>query len=270
MISSLASDAGDPVLSYNNLLHALNETPQSDSASPEARQLAIRALTTGLTLPTVFDFTPLTALDPIQMLRRSDPLLFELLEIFAADTLDTYDEFSAQSPNPLTDVQALSSPAAQEILLTKIRVLTLSSLAASSQNRSLPYSTIASSLRIDKEDVEKWVIDTIRAGLVEGKLSQLKSEFLVQRATYRVFGEKQWSEVQGRLMIWKKSLESVLVVIGGQKESLQRELEGGGGGRENGYGEDGEGQGQRQGGRDGGRRRGGGGDRGGRGGRRED
>jgi hypothetical protein len=38
-------------------------------------------------------------------------------------------------------------------------------------------------LRVPASDVEMWVIDTIRAGLVEGRLSQLKSEFLVPRTS---------------------------------------------------------------------------------------
>jgi translation initiation factor 3 subunit M len=265
-ISSLASEAGDRNLSYTHLLHALDTIPPSDSATSEARALATRTLITALTLPSIYDFTPLTALDSIQSLRRSDPILFELLEIFAADTLDTYEEFLSQSPNPLSTIPALSSPAVAETLQTKIRLLTLSSLAASTPSRSLPYSAIASALRIPPSDVEKWVIDTIRAGLIEGKLSQLKSEFLVQRATYRVFGEKQWSEVQGRLMVWRRSLEGVLGVVRAERERMARERASGGKG-ENGYGEDsGERQGQRR--RGGG---GGGGDREGRerGGRRE-
>ncbi|KAK2836830.1 hypothetical protein FQN49_006678 [Arthroderma sp. PD_2] len=101
-----------------------------------------------------------------------------------------------------------------------MRLLTLTSLAAKSPTRSLPYEDIASALRIDRADVEKWVIDTIRAGLVEGKLSQLKGEFLVHRATYRVFGEKQWREVQGRLMVWRQSLENVLEVVRSEKEKF--------------------------------------------------
>ncbi|KAI5292628.1 hypothetical protein KEM52_006190, partial [Ascosphaera acerosa] len=38
------------------------------------------------------------------------------------------------------------------------------------------------------------------------------------RATYRVFGEKQWAEVQGRLMVWRQGLENVLHVIRSEKE----------------------------------------------------
>lgn len=109
------------------------------------------------------------------------------------------------------------------MLEIKIRLLTLASLAAGATNRSLPYSMIVDSLEIPNDDVEMWVIDTIRAGLVEGKLSQMKQEFLVQRATYRVFGPKLWSEIQGRLMIWQRSLEGVLSLIKTEREKFERE-----------------------------------------------
>ena len=112
-----------------------------------------------------------------------------------------------------------------DALQTKMRLLTLASLASSTPSRSLPYATIASALGIADSEVEKWVIDTIRAGLVEGKLSQLRSEFLVHRATYRVFGEKQWAEVQGRLFVWRRSLEGVLSVIRTERERYARELQ---------------------------------------------
>jgi translation initiation factor 3 subunit M len=128
-----------------------------------------------------------------------------------------------------------------------MRLLTLATIAASAPNRSVPYDTIATSLQIPDVDVEMWVIDTIRAGLVEGKLSQLKQEFLVQRATYRVFGEKQWAEIQGRLMVWRRSLESVLGVVRGERERFLREgVIGGNEERQNGFHEGGQ---RRQGGR---------------------
>ena len=114
-----------------------------------------------------------------------------------------------------------------------MRLLTLASLAASTPSRSLPYAHIARALQVPAEDVEMWVIDVIRAGLVEGKLSQLNQTFLIHRSTYRVFGEKQWTEVQGRLDTWRGSLNAVLEVVrserikmAGERERELRELEG--------------------------------------------
>ncbi|RMZ75859.1 hypothetical protein DV737_g5065, partial [Chaetothyriales sp. CBS 132003] len=182
-------------------------------------QESLRVLVEALTNPSVTDFNPLAASDAVQALRKSDPALFELLEVFSSDDHATYVEFIGA--NSLADLGI--SAAESSVLETKIRLLTLATIASSATNRSVPYDTIASSLAVPVEDVEMWVIDTIRAGLVEGKLSQLRQEFLVQRATYRVLGEKQWVEIQGRLMVWRRSLESVLTAVRGEREKYLRE-----------------------------------------------
>ena len=220
-VADAADAAGDTELSQSHVVQALQTIPANDAGSKDARDLAIRALASALKNPTVFDFTSLTASDAIQALRSSDSTLFELLEIFTYDTLDAYEEFIAATP--LSSISGGVLNDAAEALQNKMRLLTLASLAASTPSRSLPYSSIAAALRVAPEDVEKWVIDTIRAGLLEGKLSQLRSEFLVHRATYRVFGDKQWTEVQGRLNVWRRSLESVLGVVRAERERFVRE-----------------------------------------------
>ena len=220
-VADAATAAGDDDLAQSHVLQALQTVPAAESSKPAARDLAVRALASALRRPTVFDFTSLTASDAVQALRSSDTTLFELLEIFTSDTLDAYEAFV--SATPLASISGGVLADASDALQTKMRLLTLTSLAASTPSRSLPYSAIASALRVPATDVEMWVIDTIRAGLVEGKLSQLRSEFLVHRATYRVFGEKQWAEVQGRLMVWRRSLEGVLSVIRTERERFVRE-----------------------------------------------
>lgn len=230
-IADVAQVSGDAAMSYDYLLKALGTIPAASTSEPESLQLAKRALTAALSNPNIYDFTPLTASDSIQALRKSDPTLFELLEIFASDDYSSYIDFLETN-----SLESLSLASVSSILDTKTRLLTIASLAASAPNRSLPYTMISSALQIPQEDVEMWVIDTIRAGLVEGKLSQLKGEFLVQRATYRVFGEKQWSEIQGRLLVWRRSLEGVLGVIRSEKERFAREGAGGQEVQVNGYG----------------------------------
>jgi len=218
-IADVAEAQGFPNLSYQYLLKALEAIPPASASDEGSQTLAKRTLITAFTNPSITDFTPLTASDAIQALRKSDSDLIELLEIFSSDDYASYTEFVSEHP-----LSSLSIPdSASDVLSTKIRLLTLASIAAASPTRSVPYSTIASSLQVPSEDVEIWVIDTIRAGLVEGKLSQLKQEFLVQRATYRVFGEKQWAEVQNRLMVWRRSLESVLTTVRSERERFARE-----------------------------------------------
>lgn len=220
-VADAAEASGDDELAHTHVVQALQTIPANEASNKDSRDLAVRALASALKHPAIFDFTPLTASDAIQALRSSDSTLFELLEIFTSDTLDAYQDFV--SSTPLSSISGGVLADAGEALQNKMRLLTLASLAASTPSRSLPYASIASALGVPTEGVEKWVIDTIRVGLVEGKLSQLRSEFLVHRATYRVFGEKQWAEVQGRLMVWRRSLENVLGVIRAERERFVRE-----------------------------------------------
>lgn len=220
-VADAAEAAGDGELVHSHVVQALQTIPAAKSSTEESRKLAVHVLASALKNPSIFDFTQLTESDAVQALRGSDGSLFELLEIFTSDTLDAYQEFI--SSVPLSSVSGGVLADADDVLQNKMRLLTLASLAASTPSRSLPYATIATALSIPTEDVEKWVIDTIRVGLVEGKLSQLRSEFLVHRASYRVFGEKQWAEVQGRLMVWRRSLENVLNVIRIERERFLRE-----------------------------------------------
>ena len=217
-IAEVASSSGNKNMEYEYLLHALESIPPSSASKPESHKIAKQTLTAAFVNPAVTDFTPLTESDTIQALRESDSQLFDFLEIYASGDYAAYLDFTKD-----TSLSSLGLEAASPALETKIRLLTLASIAASSSNRSVPYTKISEALQVPEDEVEMWVIDTIRAGLVEGKLSQLKKEFLVQRATYRVFGEKHWLEIQGRLMVWRRSLENVLSVVRNERERFERE-----------------------------------------------
>jgi translation initiation factor 3 subunit M len=215
----VADKSGDSEVSYEYLIRALRTIPADEISGEEARKLSLRALGSALTHPTHFDFQDLTSLDTIQALRKSDPIYAELLDIFTSETLDEFNDFKDEHDGWI-DEQELDKDA----LNRKMRLLTLTTLAAqATHTRSLPYSHIAKALQIPSEEVELWVIDVIRAGLVEGKLSQLNQQFLIHRSTYRVFGENQWREVAARLNMWKSSLLGVLQVIRQEKEEYEKQ-----------------------------------------------
>lgn len=218
-VADVAQAQGLSDLSYQYLLKALENVPPKSAGEKEAQSLAKRTLIHALSNPSIMDFTPLTTSDAIQALRRTDNDLVELLDVFTSDDYDEYTSFISSH-----SLSSLGIPdSATEALETKIRLLTLASIAAAAADRSVTYKDIASALKVPDSEVEIWVIDTIRAGLVEGKLSQQKQQFLVQRSTYRVFGEKQWGEVQNRLLVWRRSLESVLTVVRSERERFLRE-----------------------------------------------
>ena len=219
-VSDVATEAGEEEQAYTYLLRALRTFKADQVSSQEAKELSIRALKSALTHPTHFDFQDLTDLDSVQALRNAEPVYFQLLEIFNSELLDDFNDFKDEHDGWIEEV-GLDGQA----LNRKMRLLTLASIAASAaQTRELPYAQIAKSLQIPSEDVEMWVIDVIRAGLVEGKLSQLK-QFLIHRSTYRVFGEKQWREVSSRLDMWRSGLESVLQVVQQEKARFAQEKE---------------------------------------------
>ena len=94
-----------------------------------------------------------------------------------------------------------------------MRLLTFTSLAAATPSRELEYARIAKALQVPQEEVEMWAIDVIRAGLLEGKLSQQRGMFLVHKVTYRVFGQKQYRELATRVDHWRTTLQGVLGVL---------------------------------------------------------
>ncbi|KAI9681642.1 MAG: hypothetical protein M1829_000841 [Trizodia sp. TS-e1964] len=259
-IAEAAQESGEESQCYTYLLRALRTYDLKESSTAEASKLALRALTSALLQPLHFDFHDLTTLDSIQSLKNTHPTHFELLEIFDSENLDDYDDFRDEHDGFVEENNLDNT-----ILYRKMRLLTLASLAAATPSRALPYARIAKALRVSAADVEMWVIDVVRAGLVEGKLSQLNQTFLIHRATYRSFGVKQWQEVASRLATWRESLVGVLEVVRRegeavrvQKEREAREIEGkvngigmggerrrDGGGRHNQQGQQGYGQGNR-------------------------
>jgi len=208
-VADLADDAGENDIAYQQYVKVMTTFEADDASTSEARKLALKVLRNAFHQVNKYDFQDLTGQDAIQALRKTDPRWSDLLDIFTSETLDEYEEFKSDHADWLKEEELDT-----EILERKIRLLTLASLAASSgQTRSLPYSKIAEALQIEENEVEMWVIDVIRAGLVEGKLSQLNKTFLIHRSTYRVFGDSQWREIAARLDMWKTSLTGVLGVI---------------------------------------------------------
>ena len=198
---------------YNQLLSALSVTSSSDATG-----LVMKAIRTSISLPQIFDFQKLISLPSVQQFQNDKNPAYDFLQIYLTGDLQSYRAFIKSHPTWLRDNRTYPT---LKIILTvfleideskaerKIRLLTLATLS-NTPSRTLSYAKIASSLEIPNEDVELWLIDVIRAGLVEGKLSQARQELLVHRSTYRTFGKKEWEELGSRLEDWKVALEQVL------------------------------------------------------------
>ncbi|KAF9006663.1 hypothetical protein BDQ17DRAFT_1324641 [Cyathus striatus] len=180
------------------------------ASSSEAKSAAVDLIATALRLPNIFDFDPLFKLDAIIAVKDNE--LFSLLQIFLNSELP---EFRAWIQSHPTVAEKYNLDVTQ--LERKIRLLTLASLGFKHVGLNLSYTDIAEALQVEPSDVEKWVIDVIRAGLLWGKLSQTAQSLHISRATPRTFEREQWEILEKRLLAWKSGLAGVLDVVANAK-----------------------------------------------------
>ncbi|OCH95934.1 PCI-domain-containing protein [Obba rivulosa] len=176
------------------------------SLQPPSQDAAVDAIVTALRLPTFFDFDPLFRIDAV--VAAKDHELFSLLQIFLNEGLPQYKVWEESHADTFAKY---SLDKAQ--LERKIRLLSLATLGFQNIGRDMPYSVVAETLQVDVADVERWVIDVIRAGLISGRLSQIAQTLHVTRATPRFFEREQWELLQKRLQAWKTGLADVLEVV---------------------------------------------------------
>ncbi|KAG0308669.1 hypothetical protein BGZ98_007241 [Dissophora globulifera] len=171
---------------------------------------ATRAIVESLALPEVLNFENLLKIDAIQHLKSEK--VYELLSVFMSGNVQDYRALVAKHGG---FVKQLGLD--EEETLRKIRLLSLASLGSENLSRELSYQEIAKALEIEESEVEMWVIDVIRAGLVEAKLNQVSKVVTINRSIYRTFGTAQWQQLSQRLHGWKQSLAEILQVIANAK-----------------------------------------------------
>ncbi|PWN94410.1 hypothetical protein FA10DRAFT_249168 [Acaromyces ingoldii] len=185
----------------------------SDSA--EAKAAAEKTIVAALRLPKLFDFEELVDIDAVKQL--SGQPVGKLLDVFVKGNTADWDAWKGAHSS---DVDRLGLSVAQ--LDRKIRLMDLAALCSRSVSSEVPYTAIASALGINVDDVEVWVIDVIRAGLVSGKLSQVKQSLRVYRSAYRTFGREQWETLEVRLSQWESSINAILETLQETKRGVQK------------------------------------------------
>ncbi|TFY64704.1 hypothetical protein EVJ58_g2437 [Rhodofomes roseus] len=222
LVATSFAKCGQLATSYDYTLSYIRSLP---SDSPVAQAAAVDAIAAALRLPSLFDFDTLFRLDAV--VAAQDHELFSLLRIFINEGLPEFQAWAGSHADAfakygqcnwlrgLSIQETLIMPADfdQAQLERKIRLLGLTSLAYQNIGKELSYSTIATTIQIEPSQVERWVIDVIRAGLVSGRLSQKAQTWHVTRATARSFERSQWELLEQRLHTWKTGIASVLDVV---------------------------------------------------------
>lgn len=183
----------------------------------ESITLAKDIVNRAITMENFFAFEDLLQYTAIQKLKGTASE-YELLDVFLNGTLTTYQTFATSHASLIKNADSN---------IHKMRLLSLASLGSENLSRELTYADIAKNLQIPEEEVEMWVIDVIRAGLVEAKLDQLNKTVIVHRSIYRVFGQEQWKKLSTSLSAWKENLNEILAVVGNAKLIAGGALQGG-------------------------------------------
>lgn len=203
----------DPESSYKYLFDAVS-CITVETADGSNDSLTSQLVKTALASDEIYDFDDILALPAVQKLKDNAPDLYKLLGIVSSGDSNAFASFNGK----VTDVD-------MEAVESKVKVLALAALAFQcSADESVSYESISKAINVPEDEVELWVIDAIRAKLVEGQLCQIEKKFAIHRATpIGKFGQEEWKEVAVRLDKWKTSLRDVYDVIRNARENAQKE-----------------------------------------------
>ncbi|KAJ1641860.1 hypothetical protein LPJ64_006229 [Coemansia asiatica] len=193
------------------------ETLADSSRAPE---VAASAIVRFANLPAVCDIDALASIPGVQELSKRGVLgeAGELLNALLASDYKQWQKFAESHKQALEQLGVDAERAGD-----KVRLLTVASLAAEHLDQDVSFAAVAAAIEVDDDDVEMWIIDVIRAGLIQGKMNQVSRSLLPTRSTYRSFGADQWKLLETRLVQWKQSLDSLQPVIANAKLVAQQQ-----------------------------------------------
>jgi len=92
-------------------------------------------------------------------------------------------------------------------LLFNFRVLRFSELASTKDE--LHYEEVSKALSVELDDVEYWVIQAISKNIVSCNLDQLENKIHIRKALPRIYGEKNWIDLNNKIESWKNNLTNL-------------------------------------------------------------
>ncbi|KAJ2159126.1 hypothetical protein GGF46_003248 [Coemansia sp. RSA 552] len=222
---------GDAVLELRTALDAAqlaNEAYAAELAFLEAVgaddarcvDVATAAIVRFANLASVCDVDALAGLGSVQALSAGGRLgvAGALLDTLVASDYLQWKEYAAANQAGLADLGVNAERAGD-----KMRLLTVASIAATRLGEAVPFGDVAAALNVEDDDVETWVIDVVRSGLMQGKMNQVSRTLVPTRSTYRTFGAAQWEHLAERLAQWGQALDALQPVIRNAKVVAQQQ-----------------------------------------------
>mmetsp|Transcript_5332 Transcript_5332/g.10978 ORF Transcript_5332/g.10978 Transcript_5332/m.10978 type:complete len:453 (-) Transcript_5332:590-1948(-) len=215
-IDALSSNglADESIEIKERILESLQGSPVNEL--DEYAELASGTVREVLASSRIFRFDHILDLDVVQNLRIKDKYrsLLQLLEVFVRGGLEDLRSLVSEGRTSLDDLGMDF-----EFLTWKMRMLTLSSLARESQ--VVQYRDVERQLDIDESDVEKWVIEAIASGLMEGKMNQIERTISIDRVSHRSFNADQWIPLSEKINIWQANVSELIQIIRVAKKNVQ-------------------------------------------------
>lgn len=182
-----------------------------------AKQQALRAVQIVLQNPVASFLTrvDLAASSVVESSLKGDKIL-ELLDIVTTKTLKEFVAFQKSSGSVFKDNGLVEAE-----LADIMRLFTLCTLPTGF--KEIPYSAVAAALDVNEEDVEKWVVRAITAGVVNAKIDQLARTVAISRSLQRRFGAEQWKEIDAKLQLYKKNVGGLLNIIKNARRAQEQQ-----------------------------------------------
>jgi len=207
--SFLEDSAATHVLALKYLpLHAAEEVA-SDAKLKERLVQSLLVTIRSREMPNCDKLAQLAVVNQLRSDKEYAPLL-RLLDALAREKykgyLALYEDKAVQA---FMAAHALEHSACQR----KMRLLTLVTLGLNETTKELPYADIAEELQIEPTEVETWVMEAIRCGLIMAKMDQVRELVVVSGCTEREFHEEQWDRLKVSLGQWGESVKNLLSVV---------------------------------------------------------
>lgn len=178
----------------------LLSTYTAENAS-QAREDAQACILAALADPHTFLLHPLLTLKPVKFLEGE--LIHDLLNIFVAEKVSTYQEFYKQHKEYIVNKLGLD----HQENLRKMRLLTFMQMAETKTEMS--FETIQKELDLAPNQIEAFIIDVLKTKMVRARMDQAARKVFISSTMHRTFGRAQWQQLRDVLSEWKTNLGSV-------------------------------------------------------------
>lgn len=135
-------------------------------------------------------------------LKDIDLHLFDLLHVVNRGDIGSLQTFVQEHPEVLSEHELDG-----ETLLKHCRILAFTKLCSGKQQMS--YQEIAEHLMVPVSEAEQYVVDVVKSGLVEGKMDQIKGEFVVSRVQCLIV-DGEWENMLEKVIQWKENVQFIL------------------------------------------------------------